>query len=322
MFNMKKVTILRSAVGSLPAISLIQQLRKKGVRVVGLDTDPLSVGFHFCDKSYVVPKGDNPEFLKKLIKICKIEKPNMIISGPEEEILTITKNKEIFRKQNIVILSPDYKNVKICSDKMKTYEKLEEYKFPVPIIFKKHFQYPCIIKPRNGRGGENVYKIKNKEELKFYHKKIKKPIITEFAKGDEFSVDVFADLEGNPISIIPRKRIKTESGISIKGLIVYDETIINYCKEITKKFKLVGPSCIQCFKNKKDIKFIEINNRFGGGSALSLKSDPTIITNIIRIAKGEKPIKSKGFLTGLLMLRYYEEIFLNEKSVISSRVNL
>ena len=62
-----------------------------------------------------------------LSKICKIEKPNMIISGPEEEILTITKNKEIFRKQNIVILSPDYKNVKICSDKMKTYEKLEEY---------------------------------------------------------------------------------------------------------------------------------------------------------------------------------------------------
>ena len=126
-------------------------------------------------------------------------------------------------------------------------------------------------------------------------------------------------MDGNAISIIPRKRIHTESGISIKGQIVNDKEIINYCKHITKFFKLIGPSCIQCFKKKKSVKFIEINNRFGGGSALSFKADHTIITNIIRIAKHKKPIKSEGFVSGLYMLRYYDEVFLDENKMISLR---
>ena len=94
---------MRSAVGSLPSISLIKDLKKKGVRVIRLDSNPLSVGFHFCDKSYVVPYGNDPEFLKKIIRICKIEKPQMILSGPEEEILTLTKNKKWFSQQNILV---------------------------------------------------------------------------------------------------------------------------------------------------------------------------------------------------------------------------
>jgi len=315
----KKITIIRSAVGSLPSISLIQQLKKRGIRVIGLDSNPLSAGFYFCDKSYVVPKGNDPNFLKKLLKICKIEKPDMIISGPEEEILTITKNKEIFEKQNILIFSPNYEIVKICTDKLRTHQKFQEFKIPVPKIFKKQIDYPCIIKPRSGSGGENVFVAKNKEELKFYSKKIKNSITTEFLKGEEFSVDVLADMDGNAISIIPRKRIHTESGISTKGQVVNDEEIIDYCKQITKFFKLIGPSCIQCFKKNKTVKFIEINNRFGGGSSLSFKADNTIITNIIRIAKHKKPIKSKGFISGLYMLRYYDEVFLDENKIISLR---
>ena len=130
------------------------------------------------------------------------------------------------------------------------------------------------------------------------------------------SVDIIADLNGEPLSIIPRGRIQTESGISIKGITKNESTIIDFCKKITKELELKGPSCIQCIKNESGVKFIEINNRFGGGSILSIHACKSIIDNLIKIAKNEKPVKDFEFKEELTMLRYYDEIFLEKDKII------
>ena len=77
-----------------------------------------------------------------------------------------------------------------------------------------------------------------------------------------------------------------------------------------------GPSCIQCIKNESGVKFIEINNRFGGGSILSIHACKSIIDNLIKIAKNEKPVKDFEFKEELTMLRYYDEIFLEKDKII------
>jgi carbamoyl-phosphate synthase large subunit len=305
------IKVIRSAVGSLSSIGLIKELRKRGIKVIGIDCNPLAVGFHFCDKSYVVKRGNHPEFLNDIFRICDIEKPKAIISGPEEEILTLSKNKNLFTKRNILLLLPDYKTAKICADKLATHRFFIKENIPTPRFYyqKNNFKFPITIKPRFGRGSTNVFKAKNKEELEFYSKFVEKPIFQEFIEGDEYTIDVFADFDGNPLSIVPRRRFQVESGISIKGETVYDKEIINWCEKIVKKLKLIGPSCIQGIKDKKGINFIEINTRFGGGSILSMKADPSIISNLIKMIKGEKLSKSKGFKEGLVMLRYYSEVY-------------
>ncbi len=57
-----------------------------------------------------------------------------------------------------------------------------------------------------------------------------------------------------------------------------------------------------------NIKFTEINNRFGGGSILSIHADPSIIKNMTKIIRGQKPIKNSKFKEGLTMTRYYSEL--------------
>lgn len=306
-----QLTIIRTAVGSPPGIGFIKELRKKGVRVIGTDADPLSAGFYFCDKNYTVPKGDAPNFIKEIINIAKKEKVQAIISGPEEELLALSKNKNKLEKEGFLVLVPDYGSALICADKKKTGQFFEKNNIPVPKIFPDTSSviFPCMVKARFGRGSSGVFKASDKNELKFYLKKARQPIIQEFIEGTEYTIDILADLSGKPISVIPRIRIQTESGISIKGKTVYDQKIIDYCATIAEKLKLIGPSCIQCIKNEKGLKFIEINARFGGGSILSAKADPTIIPNLIRIIKREKPIKSRGFKKNLTMLRYYSEIY-------------
>src|SRR3989339_73300 len=310
---MKKnnITIIRTAVGSPPAVGLIQALKKRGVRIIGTDCNELSAGFHFCDKSYVVPAGNTRPFLKEMLDICRIEKPDAIISGPEEEMLTLAKHKKYFAKLGTLVLVPDYSAVKICADKLATDAFFRTYAVPVPAMFrnKKEVIFPVIIKPRFGRGGQGVYKVSSLPELNAYYTTIEQPILQEYIQGTEYTVDVLCDLQGEPLAVVPRTRIQVESGVSMKGCTVYDEEIIAWSKKIAQQLKLIGPACIQCIKNKKGIKFIEVNTRFGGGSVLSLRADPSILSNLIKIIQGQKPVPSNGFQSGLTMLRYYAEVY-------------
>ena len=314
MIAEKQPSVLRSAVGCLSAISLIGELRNRDVRVVGVDCNPLSAGFSFCDKHYVVPRGDEAGFLEEILKICDIEKPNAILPGPEEEIIVLSKNSELFRDRGISVLCPDYETVRICYDKLATHEVLRSYGISTPKIYTEdNVTFPCIIKPRSGRGATGIFKAENKHELGFYIKKAKQPIIQEFIDGVEYSIDVLADLEAKPLSIVPRIRLQVESGISVKSQTVYDEEIINYCDNITRKLKLKGPSCIQCIKNDRKVVFTDINPRFGGGSILAVKADPSIVDNLIRIIQGNITVVSHQFTRKLTMLRYYSEVFVTQE---------
>lgn len=312
----KKIKIIRSAVGSMPSWGLIGELQKAGVEVIGMDSNPLSFGLYLLKESYIVPRGDNPNFIEEILKIIDKEQPDAILSGPEEELLTLSKNKSRIEERGTLLLCPDYKYVEICADKKKTNEVFERIRVSTPEIFDLDYpKFPCIIKPRFGRGSSNIYVAKDEEDLHFYLKKIEEPIIQEFVQGEEYTVDILADKDGNALSVVPRLRLHTESGISVKGKTVYDKEIITYCKKIAKELKLFGPSCIQCIRSKEGVKFIEVNTRFGGGSILSIKADPTIIPNLIKMIKEEKPEPSGGFKEDLVMLRYYSEVFILEEEI-------
>ena len=332
------IKILRTACGCMAAIGLIKELVNRGVEVICADANPLSVGLYYCKKGYVIPKGDDPSFIPKVLEISKKEHVNAILSGPEEEIIQIAKNKSVFLKEDIIPLVPEYESALICFDKFKTYNFFIKNNIPTPktiFLIKEEdknnlkldgLEFPVILKPRFGRGSKGVYIVNDNEELKFIISKYCKDsdyLIQEFVRGVECTIDVFSDLKGNPLSIVPRKRLAVESGIATKSQTFYNKKIINYIHKITEKLKLIGPSNIQCIIDEKEgtPRFIEINPRFGGGSILSIKADPTIIENLIRIVKGEKPIPSNGFREGLIMLRYYSEVYILDSQIIKGDYN-
>ncbi|KAF5083763.1 ATP-grasp domain protein [anaerobic digester metagenome] len=312
MEKKEKITIIRSAVGSMPSWGLISELLKYQVNIIGIDSDPMSFGLFKLDRKYVVPRGNDPDYISSIVKIVETEKCDAILSGPEEELLSLSYNRSKIEKLGCILLSPQHNSVLICTDKYNTYTFLTANEIPTPKLYPDldSITFPCLIKPRFGRGGTNVYKINDKCDLQYFQRDLDNYVIQEFIHGEEYSVDILADKEGNPLSIVPRLRLETDSGVSVKGKTVYDADIISYCTKIVKKLELFGPSCIQCIKNSKGIYFFDINARFGGGSILSIKADSTIIPNLLKIIKNESPIPSLGFIEGLIMLRNYSEIFI------------
>lgn len=303
------IKILLTTVGCSGKVSLIKEFINNGIEVIGVDSDPLSAGFEFCSQSFPIPSASEPRFIESILQICKLTEPDAIISSIEEEIKLLVGHKELFDKIGVLILAPSEETVEICCDKAKTYSFFKKIGAPVPKIYSCdcEIKFPMIIKPKHGRGGSGIHVVNNFNELKMFYSD--DCIKQEFVRGKEYTIDILSDLEGNPISIVPRLRLQTESGISTKGKTVDNQKIISYCEKIVKELKLVGASCIQCIENETGPKFTEINLRFGGGSILGIKADPIMIPNLIKIIKGEKVERVKDFKIGLTMSRYYNEVF-------------
>ncbi len=188
-------------------------------------------------------------------------------------------------------------------------------------------------------GSAGVFKVNDKIQLEFFKDYIKKPIIQEFVEGTEYTIDVLCDLKGEIISIVPRERIEVRSGEVSKSKTVNHKEIIKatldlvnklkqyieeykvYCKVASKNFNtlplekdealVMGPLTIQCIVTKEaEIKFIEINPRFGGGVPLSFESGVDY-GKYFRYMVEEKEIKPIiGNFKEITMLRYDEAIFM------------
>ncbi|MCG8513356.1 MAG: ATP-grasp domain-containing protein, partial [Halanaerobiales bacterium] len=175
----------------------------------------------------------------------------------------------------------------------------------LPGQLKKH-KFPLLIKPRCGQGSQQVFKLNNQKEYDFFTAYIDDPIIQEYIEGTEFTIDTVSDLTGRLIAAVPRKRIEVRGGEVSKAVTVKEERLINWTKEIIEGMKMIGPANLQAIITPEDeIKFIELNPRFGGGVPLSYQAGvnyPKIITSLIK-KEEVKPFLGE-FEDGLAMLRY------------------
>ena len=287
------------------------------VRVVAVDADPLSCGFHLADKHYVVPLVQSSEFLPLMLQICQRESVDLLFPDLDEELPLLAEAKSEFEAMGTRVLISSPQTIHACFDKYNTYHFLQEWGIPTPKTFlpehldlKPDVQFPLIVKPRSGRGSKNVFKVSNQKELQFFLDYVENPIIQEYVNGIEYTIDTLSDLEGCFLYCSIRQRIATDSGISIKGRTISHPDIYKYTKHIVERLKIIGPGCLQCIEsNDGEVKFTEVNPRIGGGATLSLAAGAPIVTDIVKLVRGEAPDGLKAYQTGLIMLRYWEEIF-------------
>jgi len=313
---------MRTGVGSLPSISTIKALQKLGVKVIGVDCNPLSIGLYFADVGYCIPRADESNYVPTLLKICKKEKVNAILPAVDEELMVLAKYKEEFEKRDILVVVPRKEVVEICFDKFKTYNFFIQNNVPTPTTYNalkinlNKITYPKIIKPQFGRGQHDVYKINNRKELKFFREYVNKPLLQDYIEGQEYTIDLLADFNSKVLCIVPRKRLGVESGVSIKGITAYQKEIIDNCINIVKKLGIIGPANIQCFIDKNNkLFFIEINPRLAGGVALSVAANSNILVNLVKLLKGETVKECFNFKENLLMLRYLAERFIKKDEI-------
>ncbi|TZE82182.1 ATP-grasp domain-containing protein [Calorimonas adulescens] len=305
--------VLVEGIGSMVFGTQLKYYNQMNWQLVGIDITNKSFGLYKGLKPYIVPKYSEKNCkncFEKIEEIVKNEKIDLVFCTVNEGLLEWSKRKKYFKERyNTNVVISDEEVIEICIDKWKTYNFFCENDIPTPrTSLKNEFE---LLKPRIGRGGCGIYHKNNLPE----NFNMKGYISQELVEGEEYTIDVLCDLKSNPIYIIPRKRIETESGVSTKGVTIYDEKIIEYVKLIISRLKPVGIINIQCFKNGDDINFIEINPRIAGGISLSFASSDNWF-KAIECFYYNKEYVPKKVIYNNYMFRFYEDLIIHESNLL------
>lgn len=173
-------------------------------------------------KCIKIPEAKKNNFVDVVVELTKEYKIDFLVPGVDEELLLIAESKNKFPKSlKILLPQPDF--IKSMSDKYLCNRILDELGLNAPETVlandSSNFNnFPCIIKPRIGRGARGVMTIQSKKDIEsycsLYFKKHDQIILQEKLVGQEYTIFVFADKDSNLSAVIPVKVI-IKRGITI-----------------------------------------------------------------------------------------------------------
>lgn len=283
------------------------------------DNSPTS---KISDKHFLVPRVDADHYIETLLTICQEQQISLVIPLIDTELILLAQHKDAFEQMGVTLLISSVEAHEICNDKYLTARFFAENQLNMPnlyniqeVLASGELKEPLLIKPAKGSSGVGVHIIKGLEELDFHARYLSEPILQELIKGEEYTIDVFTDFEGNVLTAVPRLRIETRAGEVSKGKTVRNQLLIEKATEVVNALPgAFGCITVQCFLTKQgEVKFIEINPRFGGGAPLSLAAGADYAKYLIECLVNVEPsFNIDEWQNHLLMLRYDAAVFVQE----------
>lgn len=319
---MNEIRLLFTGIGR--RVELIQAFRDAALvlnvrlKIFGADMSDTAPALAFCDETRKVCRMKDPGYITELIRICRLENIDLLIPTIDTDLLVLSSHASEFAPTKVLISSPEM--ISVCRDKRRTAEFFRQCGCYTPDTvddWKKYTSgYPCFIKPKDGSSSINAYKVNSEEDLRAYAQHMDDYIIQPFIEGEEYTVDMFCDFEGNPVYVTPRIRLFVRAGEVLKTQIVMDQHIIDECKRIASRFKPIGPLTIQLIRQKQTglDYFIEINPRFGGGAPLSMRAGARSTEVILKLLAGESCSSEKIISDGAIFSRFDQSVSISSKA--------
>lgn len=325
---------------------IIKGIKKdKNINLIVCDANPISSGKYLNDKFELIPPANDKNFISFILSLCKKNSIDIIFPLVTMELFKFSKNKSLFESNGIKVIVSDYDNLLIANNKSSLCSHLYKNNIPTPNFFivndfnqiknaLKKLNYPknpICIKPSVSNGSRGVRIIDdtvNEFDLLFKHKPnslyikydklmeilntntFPELLFSEYLPGEEYTIDCIVK-NSKPEIIIPRKRTKMNSGISVAGEFEENKEIISYCYDILSSLDLEGPIGLQVKKSKNgNFKILEINPRIQGTSIAALGAGVNLpLLSIYSVLNIEYSIPKIKWNTKFL--RYYDEVYYN-----------
>jgi len=310
--GLRRPRVMVTGAGGAAGVAVIQELRRKGHHVVGVDADDTAVGFDLSDDFRVVPRWDEPSFPSAVTQAARESGVDALICTVAEEIRAL--DPVALADAGVHTMLPTADAAAACVDKWAFASAMAGAGLPAPATelgSAGDIPKPWIVKPRFGRGSRDVHVARTVAELRVALRRTPDPIVQAMVSGREFTADALIDRSGSVAGIVPRWRLETKAGISTKGLTFHDPEVENIVTIALKAVGLIGPAGVQGFvTDAGEVVLIEINPRFTGGLPLSLHAGADLVGEYLRAILGE-PMRPERLVgrAGVMMRRYYEEAF-------------
>ena len=296
-------------------VDVVTAFARAGARTVAVDANPLAPAIYHADVHAIVPRIDDPGYLPALQELIREHDVKLIVPLTDLDQILLAEHRD---ELGAIVLLPDAEVVRRTADKYLTHVFFEEQGIPSPASWlpgelPAELEFPVLVKARFGFGSRDIYRADDREQLDFFLRY--SPVdsfVQRVCPGEEFSIDVFCDLDGRCLNAIPRTMIESKGGESIKGMTIKDAELIEFGRLVAEALGIRGPANVQCFRVAEGRHEVtDVNPRFGG--AFPLPRPPAAATRSSRsrwpAASGPEP-RLGDFREGVVMTRFFSHLSL------------
>jgi carbamoyl-phosphate synthase large subunit len=299
-------------------VDIVSAFGRAGATTVAADLDPLAPALYHADEKALVPRVDDPGYVSALAALVAAHDVQLVVplTDLDQEIVSAARD----RLAPALVLAPSPEVCRTMGDKYLAHCFFVENGIPSPRTWlpdevPPDARYPLLVKVREGFGSRHIYRADEPGQLAFHLSSTPvDSMVQERCLGDEFSIDVFCDLDGRCLNAIPRSMIQSKGGESIKGRSLRDPELIAHGARVAEAIGIVGPANVQCFREPDGgLPVTDVNPRFGGAFPLPLAAGSRYPELALALARGERPEPRLGeFREGVVMTRFYSDLCLVE----------
>jgi carbamoyl-phosphate synthase large subunit len=333
----RMVTVLFTCIGR--RVSLLRSFQRAARKLrlaaclCGTDASPSSPALQLCDQAFLVEPTTHARYIDQLLYLVREHTASLLVPTVDLDLPLLARHKPQFEELGCRVLVSDPDVIDTCQDKRRTFGFLKKNGFGTPATMsvrqalaadrRGELTWPCFLKRWDGFASRDNAVVHDPAELRFYARRIPNALCQEFLEGAEYTCDAYIDFDLKVRCIVPRRRLEVRAGEVSKGQVVKDPEIMGQAKRVVELLG-AGPGVItlQLFVTKDgQIRFTEINPRFGGGAPLSIRAGADFPRWILQELTGQRPrIGLDDFTDGLLMLRYDAEVWVEESDLRGTKV--
>jgi carbamoyl-phosphate synthase large subunit len=169
--------------------------------------------------------------------------------------------------------------------------------------------FPCLLKPRAGRGSRGVHIALGPEHVGAYRALSgltdEDVVAQELLPGQEWTVYVTSSSDGDLRAVVPM-RLGLKRGITIRAETVAHAGIIDYCRRLHEHFPARGPFNVQLMESSDGrIAAFEVNPRVSTTLCLAVAAGADPIVEVY----GSAGAGLVSFAAGLRLTRNWSNHF-------------
>jgi len=297
-------------------VDIVTAFKRAGARTVATDLNRLAPALYHADAHAFVPRVDDTDYVPTLRALVHEHDIALVVPLTDLDHGVLSRAKD---ELGALVLLPGPDLVDALADKWRAHVLFEERGIGSPPTWlpdelPEELEFPVLVKARRGFGSRGIYRCQNPRELEFFlDYATEESMVQAVCRGEEFSIDVFCDLDSRCLNAVPRTMIESKGGESIKGMTIPDQELIEVGRAVSETLGLVGPANIQCFREPDGThRITDINPRFGGAFPLPTAAGSRYPELALALAAGERPEPRLGdFRPGLYMTRFFSELVLS-----------
>jgi carbamoyl-phosphate synthase large subunit len=319
--------VLVTGAGGPAGVAVIRSLTlDPTVEVLAADMDPYAAGLYLVDsdRRWLVPAGDARDFIPRALSLCRSERVDVLVPTVDSELLPISDHRADFAAAGVLVALTNDTALQSTLDKLALAQACAgavhtpRTEVLSSALDPSTWTYPAIAKPRRGSGSRGVVVVRSANELERLPAD-KSLLLQEYLPGAEYSLDVLADLSARVVSVVPRERLRVDSGVSVAGRTLHDPELDALARGVVGAIGLTLVANVQC---RRDVNgraaLLEVNPRFPGALPLTIHSGVNLPRLCLDAVLGQALPESVPH-RDVTMVRFLDDRFLDESEVVTAR---